>query len=34
MTGVDRPVESFMILNGLEKGAGVNPGQKYKIVLD
>ena len=34
MTGVDRPVEGIMILNGLEKGAGVNPGQKYKIVLD
>ena len=34
MNGVERPLEIFMILNGLEKGSGVKAGQNYKIVRD
>ena len=34
MAGLDHPAESFMILNGLDKGSEIHPGQIYKIVLE
>lgn len=34
MSGVDRPFERFLILNGLERGRALTPGQGYKIVTD
>jgi predicted Zn-dependent protease len=34
MTGVDRPLERFLILNGLERSQALLPGQSYKIVTD
>ncbi len=34
MTGVDRPLERFLILNGLERGQALVPGQGYKIVTE
>lgn len=30
----DRPLEQFLILNGLERSARLNPGQRYKIVTE
>jgi predicted Zn-dependent protease len=30
----DRPLEHFLLLNGLEKGGPLQPGQRYKIVVD
>lgn len=30
----DRPQELFLILNGLERGGRLNPGQRYKIVTE
>jgi len=30
----DRPVERFQILNGLDRGAAVKPGERYKIVIE
>ena len=30
----DRPQELFLILNGLERSARLNPGQRYKIVTE
>ncbi len=30
----DRPLEHFLLLNGLEKGGPLQPGQRYKIVAD
>ncbi len=30
----DRPLEQFLILNGLERGAALTPGRRYKIVVD
>jgi predicted Zn-dependent protease len=34
MTGVDRPLERFLVLNGLRAGALLEPGQKVKIVTE
>jgi predicted Zn-dependent protease len=34
MTGVDRPLERFLILNGLERGARLQPGERYKVVVE
>jgi predicted Zn-dependent protease len=34
MAAPDRPVERFLILNGLEPGSGLAPGQRYKIVVE
>jgi predicted Zn-dependent protease len=34
MASVDRPLEQFLILNGLERGAKLTPGQRYKIVSE
>lgn len=30
----DRPLERFLALNGLERGAALRPGQTYKVVAD
>jgi predicted Zn-dependent protease len=30
----DRPLEHFLLLNGLERGGALQPGQRYKIVAD
>ncbi|RDJ20896.1 hypothetical protein DWF00_28575 [Bosea caraganae] len=30
----DRPVELFLLLNGLERGSKLTPGQRYKIVTE
>lgn len=30
----DRPVDRFLVLNGLERGAGLRPGQGYKVVVE
>ncbi len=34
MRGVDRPLELFLVLNGLEPGAGLPPGLRVKIVSE
>jgi predicted Zn-dependent protease len=34
MTGVDRPLERFLVLNGLRPGAALQPGQQVKIVTE
>ncbi|MHB2169473.1 M48 family metalloprotease [Alsobacter sp. R-9] len=34
MGGLDRPVERFMVLNGLDRGGALKPGQTYKIVVE
>lgn len=34
MAVADRPLEHFLLLNGLEKGGPLQPGQRYKIVVD
>jgi predicted Zn-dependent protease len=28
-----QPIDQFLILNGLERGAALVPGQRYKIVV-
>ena len=34
MTGVDRPVERFRVLNGLDNGASIKARERVKIVVD
>lgn len=34
MSSTDRPLEQFLILNGLERNAKLAPGQRYKIVSE
>ncbi|MBL8588858.1 MAG: M48 family metalloprotease [Methylobacteriaceae bacterium] len=34
MQGVDRPLDLFLLLNGLERGAALAPGETYKIVVE
>ncbi|WP_186420235.1 M48 family metalloprotease [Bosea sp. CS1GBMeth4] len=34
MASTDRPLEQFLILNGLERNAKLTPGQRYKIVSE
>lgn len=34
MASTDRPLEQFLILNGLERSARLTPGQRYKIVSE
>ena len=34
MTAPDRPVDYFLLLNGLEAGGTVKPGEKYKLVVE
>lgn len=34
MTGQDRPLDLFLLLNGLERPGALTPGQRYKIVSD
>jgi predicted Zn-dependent protease len=34
MAPIDRPLEQFLILNGLERNARLTPGQRYKIVSE
>jgi predicted Zn-dependent protease len=34
MAGEERAVERFLALNGLERGAGVTPGEHYKITAE
>jgi predicted Zn-dependent protease len=34
MQGVDRPLERFLLLNGLERGDALAVGQRYKIVVE
>src|SRR6202000_2789387 len=34
MAVTDRPLEHFLLLNGLEKGGPLLAGQKYKIVVE
>ncbi|WP_246731656.1 M48 family metalloprotease [Methylocapsa sp. S129] len=34
MAIADRPVEQFLLLNGLEKDAALRPGARYKIVVE
>lgn len=30
----DRPMERFLVLNGLERGARLKPGERYKLVVE
>ena len=30
----DRALDRFLVLNGLERGAALVPGQSYKIVVE
>jgi predicted Zn-dependent protease len=34
MSGVDRPRERFLMLNGLGRGASVKPGEFYKVITE
>ena len=34
MTGLDRATERFQVLNGLDRGGALKPGQTYKIVVE
>lgn len=34
MAVADRPLEQFLVLNGLEAGAALKPGERYKIVVE
>ncbi len=34
MTGVERPAEMFLLLNGLEAGAALRAGEAYKLVVE
>jgi predicted Zn-dependent protease len=34
MSGVDRPVDTFMVLNGLERSATLVSGRAYKIIVE
>ncbi len=34
MTAVDRPLERFQVLNGLDKGGPVRAGLPYKLVVE
>jgi predicted Zn-dependent protease len=34
MSGVDQPLERFLTLNGLARGAALKPGEPYKIVTE
>ncbi len=34
MTAQDRPLDLFLVLNGLEAGASLTPGERYKIVVE
>ena len=34
MATTDRPLEQFLVLNGLERNAKLTPGQRYKIVSE
>jgi predicted Zn-dependent protease len=34
MAGVDHALERFLILNGLERGAKLQPGERYKVVVE
>lgn len=34
MADIDRPLEQFLVLNGLERGAALTPGQRYKIISE
>lgn len=34
MVVANRPVERFLVLNGLERGAALKPGERYKIVAE
>ena len=34
MTAVDRPLERFQVLNGLDKGGPLRAGQPYKLVVE
>jgi predicted Zn-dependent protease len=30
----DRPLERFLVLNGLDRGAAVKVGERYKVVIE
>jgi predicted Zn-dependent protease len=34
MALADRPLEQFLLLNGLDKDAALKPGVRYKIVVE
>lgn len=34
MAGVDQPLERFLILNGLERTTRLQPGERYKVVVE
>ena len=34
MALTDRQLDTFLLLNGLEKGAVVEPGKRYKLVVE
>lgn len=34
MQGVERPLDLFLLLNGLDRGQSLTPGEKYKIVME
>lgn len=34
MAGSERPAELFMLLNGLDRGATIAPGERYKVVAE
>lgn len=34
MASADKPVDQFMILNGLDRGAAITPGKRYKLIVE
>lgn len=34
MAADDKPMEQFLILNGLDRGAAIKPGQRYKLIAE
>ena len=34
MVVADKPLETFELLNGLEDGAALKPGERYKLVVE
>jgi predicted Zn-dependent protease len=34
MQGVERPLDLLLLINGLDRGASLTPGEKYKIVVE
>ena len=34
ITAPDRPADYFLLLNGLERGAAIRPGERYKLIVE